>query len=191
MPLGLVECMADVRPGRDILSMRDVRPMAVMSPVATGDVVKMALAAFMAEVLGLLLRERTPDEHLFDFVASMAAELAAAGPGVANFHLMFLYRLSRFLGVEPDVATYAPGRFFDMREGVFRILVPIHADYLSPQEGRVVVMLSRMRSHNLHRWRLNRNNRNDILDHILDYYARHLGVRTDSMSSLAVLRTLF
>ncbi len=191
MPLGLVECMADVRPGRDILSMRDVRPMAVMSPAATGDAVKMALAAFMAEALGVLLRERTPDEHLFDFVASMSAELAAAGRGVANFHLMFLYRLSRFLGVEPDVATYAPGRIFDIREGIFRPIAPMHADCLTPQEGRVVVMLSRMRTDNLHRWRLNRNSRNDILDHILAYYTRHLGIRTDAMTSPAVLRALF
>ncbi len=191
MPLGMVECVADVRAGRDILCMRDVRPMSVTSPVAAGEPVKMAVAMFMAEALGVLLRERVPDERLFDFIVSMISSLANMQRGTANFHLMFLYRLATFLGVEPDIATYAPGRVFDLNDGVFRVSPPEHGHFLSPDRARAVLVLSRMGEDNLHLFRLNRAARNMMLDGILAYYSIHLGVRPDEMSSPAVLRSLF
>jgi len=191
MPLGMVECVADVRDGRDILCMHDVRPMSVASPMVTGEPVKMSVAMFMAEALGLLLRERVPDERLFDFIVSMICSLADRRRGTANFHLMFLYRLATYLGVEPDIATYAPGRVFDMNYGVFRVSPPEHGRFISPDRARAVLMLSRMSEDNMHLFRLSREVRNMILDGILAYYSIHLGVRLDEMSSPAVLRSLF
>lgn len=191
MPLGLVECVADVRPGREILGMRDVRPMAALSPAATGSPVKMSIAVFLAETLGVLLRERASEEGLFDYIAASVDALSRMERGTANFHLMFLYRLSRFLGIEPDLSGYAPGRIFDMREGAFRSTPPLHSHYLVPEQARPVLALGRMNPGNLHLFRMGRAQRNAILDGILAYYALHLGVRTDEMASPAVLRSLF
>lgn len=191
MPLGLVECMADVRPGRDIFAMRDVRPLSLMSPAASGCPVKMSVAVFLAETLGVLLRESAPDESMFDFIAESVDTLSRQQRGVANFHLMFLYRLSRFLGIEPDLAGYSPGMVFDMRDGSFRSSPPLHRHYLDAQDTRAVLMLERMTADNLHLFRLDRHRRNAILDAILSYYSLHLGVRLEELASPGVLRGLF
>lgn len=191
MPLGMVECTADVRSGREILTMRDVRPMQGVQPVATGSPVKMAIAAFLAEVLCTLLRERAGDEPLFDYIAGMTDALGTMQKGVANFHLMFLYRLTRFVGIEPDTCGYVSDSVFDMRDGVFRASVPMHGQYLAGNDARAVLMLSRMRPGNLHFFRMNRDMRNRIVDGMLAYYGRHLGINMEEIRSKDVLRCLF
>ena len=109
---------------------------------------------------------------------------------LGNFHLCFLYRLGRFIGIEPDVSTYQYGRIFDMVDGVFRVTAPLHSQYLGHQEAAVVALLSRMTFDNMHRFRLSRENRNQMLDVILEYYTIHCASLA-SLKSIDVLRSLF
>ena len=102
-PMSVVECVADIVPGRDvsrIVSLRAMRPLQglMASPV------KQTLAMFLAEVLGLVLRSGQPDAPTFDFVAQSVAVLDELPAGRAsNFHLAFLRGLHRArpLGLPP------------------------------------------------------------------------------------------
>ncbi len=120
MPLGLFEGECDIKPGRDILSIRDVKP----SPQALGTVPdpgKTVVAMFLADVLDSVLRQPVPDEHLslFLFDALSTFSRISNPRAVANFHIVFLYRLMRFLGIQPDIGSWRPGAYFDMKEGRF------------------------------------------------------------------------
>ena len=107
MPLGLVECESDMRPGREVLALRQARPLAVFTGTHTNPV-KQMMAMFLAEVLSLVLRESVPDAGLYDYVAASARYLDSMPTAdVANFHICFLLHLGRLLGIEPDVSTYA------------------------------------------------------------------------------------
>ena len=109
---------------------------------------------------------------------------------VANFHLMFLYGLGRFLGIEPDVSGYRQGMVFDMLDGRFRLSAPMHRHYLDPVQSGAVVALSRMNPANMHLFKMSRHERNQLLDGILQYYSLHY-TGLQSLRSLDVLRELF
>lgn len=197
MPMAVFECQAELRPGREIVNARDVRGIILPpsgSPIAT------VLSLFLADFLGALLREPQADAPLFAFLLRSAGELAAAaitGPDgerasrmLPNFHIAFMMRLQRFMGIEPDWSTYRPGSVFDMTAGVFRALPPPHPRYLNPEESAAAWRLSRINAGNCHLYRFSRFDRNRILDALLGYYRIHFPT-LGTLPSTDILRQLF
>lgn len=103
MPLSMIEGIADLRGARQLATVRDMRSMTAL-PAIHADPVKMSMAMFLTELLGVVVPEGEADEALFDFMADSITALDAAVEGAANFHLAFLYRLGRFIGIEPDLS---------------------------------------------------------------------------------------
>lgn len=189
MPLGMFEGIGHFKPGEDICRMSDVRltPGATPVPSAMGAVV----ALFLADFLATVLRDCPADPLLSDFLFSEIASMGSLSEtALANFHLMIIYRMGHFLGIEPDLSSYAPGRWFDMREARFTAAPPLHRQCLDPDRSRGVVLLSRLNRRNLSRVRLSRVDRNTLLDSILDYYALH-HASLSSLASLPVVREIF
>lgn len=188
-PMSVVECVADIVPGRDvsrIVSLRAMRPLQglMASPV------KQTLAMFLAEVLGLVLRSGQPDAPTFDFVAQSVAVLDELPAGRAsNFHLAFLRGLAVCLGIEPDASAYRPGMVFDMADGIWRRSAPLHAQWIGSDDARVAAALCRMTYANMHLYGLDRRARNDVLDQMLRFYSLH-HTRLDGLHSLEILRAL-
>ena len=98
--------------------------------------------------------------------------------------------LSRVLGIEPDTADYQEGMVFDMAGGHFRLTPPLHSHYLDAARSRMVVELLRMNLTNLHLYKMNRMQRNEMLDTILEYFSLHY-TALSSLRSLDVVRDLF
>ncbi len=189
MPLALVDGVAELRAGHELATVRDMRPTLSFATLHA-DPVKIAMAMFLTEVLGVVMPEGDPDELLFDYVADAVARLDAMGDGTANFHLAFLYHLGRFIGIEPDVATYSAGAVFDMLEGTFRSTPPLHRHFLTGADAAAVVMLSRMRWDNLRAFRLSRGERRRILSVMTDYYGLHY-TRLTGLRSMEILTEIF
>lgn len=189
MPLSMIEGIADLRGARQLATVRDMRSMTAL-PAIHADPVKMSMAMFLTELLGVVVPEGEADEALFDFMADSITALDAAVEGAANFHLAFLYRLGRFIGIEPDMGTYRPGMVFDMLEGIFRPTPPLHRHFLMGDDAEAVRLLSRMRWDNLKAFRLSRNERRRILSVMLDYYGLHYAHLT-GLRSMEILGELF
>lgn len=189
MPLGLVECETDMRPGRDVLPLRQARPLAVLSDMHSNPV-KQMLAMFLAEVLAAVLRDSVPDAHLYDYLDASARYLDGMPVGeVANFHICFLIHLGRLLGIEPDVSTYAPGSMLDMRDGIWRRSMPLHGEALTPEESEVAMSLQRMTYANMSAFRFTREQRAKALDMVLRYYSLHV-TPLSGLHSLEILRAM-
>lgn len=190
MPMSVIECVADVRQGRDIVSISDVRPAEVF-PMVHSNPYKMAVAMFMAEFLGVVLRECQSDSLLFRYVYDSVRELDAADDrGTANFLIVFLFRLTRFLGIEPDTGTYEPGAVFDMADGIFRRSMPLHSHYLDGVEAAGFMTLSKMSWRNMSRVRFNRAGRQRVIAVALEYYSLHFA-SLSGLNSPGVLSRLF
>lgn len=194
MPLTIVECQGERRPGREFFEISDVRATTSMSSVY-GHPVKNAVVPFIAEVLWVLLRDYPADETLFSFLEYSVVELASATLNEAvNFHLAFLVQLAAFMGIEPDVSTYRRGWVFDMSEGRFRDMHEVRLmqmeAMLTAAESYVARAVMRFNYGNVRFIRLGRNDRNRILDTILRYYTLH-SVSLMSLRTLPVLRELF
>ena len=189
MPMSVFQCVADMRPGRDIYNIREPQTYMALHGVYA-DPMKSAIAMFLAELLAAVLKESQEDKALFSFLTDAIARLENMHRGIANFHIAFLYRLGRYIGIEPDISTYMPGRTFDMREGIFRVSPPLHSHYLDSADASVLATLSRISWENAHAYAFSRTERQRVLQLMLDYYTLHYESLA-TLRSLDVLRALF
>lgn len=188
MPLGRFDCVADIRPGKEMFNFRDVRPLSL--PPA-GDPLRSTLALFITDFLSALIRDNSPDPNLYCFLSESVAKLSSSLPinALQNFHIIFLTRLSRFLGIEPDWPSYTDGAIFDMRDGIFREAPPAHRQFLPSGEAAVAVTLSRLNYSTGGLLRLSRFDRNTILDRLLMYFQIHYP-SVAAPASLPILRMM-
>lgn len=189
-PLGRFECVAMRRANRDIMQVKDMRSAPGSCDSGMG-AVRGTLCMFLADVLGSLLHEQQPDEHLYDFIVLTAEKIGRASvERMANLHIAFLLRLQHFMGIEPDWATYVPGGVFDLADGIFRATAPMHGRWIPSGEAAAAYELRRMNLRNSHLWRMSQGERNLVLDRLIQYYQIHFqGLST--VSSLEVLRSVF
>lgn len=190
MPLGLAECVADIRPGRDIHTVGQVRQLHPLPSLRT-DMAKSATALLLAEALAMLLRDYQQDARVFRFIHNAIITLDALKPErAANFHIAFLVRLSEFLGIYPDVSSYAPGRIFDMQDAVFRQSAPMHKQWLPAKESRLAADLLRINFRNMHLFGMTRRERGAVLEGVLRFYTLH-HAPLSGLRSLSVLQSVF
>ena len=190
MPMGIVECDTDMRPGREVLTMRQARPVTVLTDMHSNPL-KQMVAMFLAEVLTKVLRESVPDRGIYDFIEGSARCLdAMAVSDIGNFHICFLMHLGRLLGIEPDVTTYSPGGVMDMRDGIWRDCLPLHGEMLTPEESAEAARLARMTYTNMKYFRYTRSQRARVLDTVLRYYSLHV-TPLSGLRSLEILRSMF
>lgn len=185
-PMMVFSGVADLRPGRDIIFIRDLQgaPGAGESSPA-----KNMVAIFLSEILDRLLPQTAPDHALSDFLFESAETLGAlpTGRALANFHIIFLYRLAGLMGIGPQLDSI--GNIFDLREATFRSTPPLHPDFISGKAATVARCLPRYSYSRAHRLPLDRAGRREALDVILRFYAIHLDTLI-SLKSLEILRAL-
>ena len=196
-PMTLLEVEVDYRQRVQLQKMRDAR---LLSPYASipFSPEKLALSLFIAEFLYYALRSEQQHVTLFSYICDSMQWLDMASAGYANFHLTFLMRLSRFLGFYPNLSlTPNPSprgegsdMFFDLREGQFCTSAPTHRDFLQPDDARRIHILMRMDFPTMHLYRLSRQERNRIIDVLLQYYRLHIP-QFPELKSLAVLQELW
>lgn len=188
-PLTILDVELDFRERVQLQHLRDIRVAIPYRHVGT-DAVKMAEVLFLAEFLHYATRDEQQNVSLYSFVETSLQWLDMATDGYANFHLVFMMRLTRFIGFFPNLDDYQPGCCFDLREARFTPLTPIHADFLKPLEAERIVTLMRMSLDTMHLFRMNRSERNRITDILVRYYRLHVP-QMPELRSLPVLQELF
>ena len=188
-PFTLLNIECDVRPQQQLQKLSDAALLMPL-PRLLSDHKKLAISLFTAEFLYLALRGEQRDAPTFDYVRTSIEWLDGAAAGYANFHLVFLMRLSRFLGFYPNLDNYAAGAYFDLRQSGFCDQAPLHRDFLMPQEADHIRLLMRMDFATMHLFRLSRMQRRRILEILLAYYRIHLP-QMPEMRSPDVLAELF
>lgn len=189
-PPSLVELEADVRPNQSVGRVKEARTAHPYASLPY-DPRKAAIVLFLSEFLYRALREETENRPLFAYLRSSLLWLDECRTGFANFHLVFLMRLSRFLGLYPNLEGYAEGDWFDLRAACFTSRRPAaHNDCLAPAEAARMACLMRMDYATMHLFRLSRDERARCLDVILAYYRLHLPDFPE-LRSVEVLRELF
>ena len=189
MPLSLVEMEARFMPGRELATMRDLRRTHPLMSIYANPM-KNAIAMFVSELLSRVVQQQERDTGLFQYIEASVLTLESTQDGFANFHLCFLYHLGAFIGIQPDMATYTDGRWFDMEGGVFTAGPTLSKHQLNPDDAQAIRLLSRMTYANMHRFRFNREQRSAILDNILTYYRLHHST-LGNLKSPEVLKQLF
>ena len=190
-PLSVFECVANVTATSDVKIAGNFK--IITSPVSTTSIEKTGIVLFLAEVLGIVLREPMPDAQLFDTLSDSIEKLCTRDSNtVANYHIAFLLLVARELGIEPDWSTVSSEGAFDFFNGVWG--GTHQADgrfrYAAPEESQVLASLKGITIDNCMEYRLKRTERNMALDVILKYFSMQ-GFKTDNLSSLKILREIY
>jgi len=188
-PLALIEMTWEHRPTRNLH-----RPCAAQTwqPLQTipYDRHKAAIAFFLAEFLHHAVRIEAEPKPLFSYIANSILWLDAARTGVANFHIVFLLRLVRFLGFSPNLEHFSTASCFDLEASCFVSTPPAHSNFLPPADAARLPLLMRMDYATMHLFKFSGNERSRLLAYINKYYRLHLP-NFPELRSLAVLKEIF
>ena len=188
-PLTLLEIETDIRPRLQLQKLSDVRLMMPFTSIPF-EPDKLTISFFVAEFLYYALRSEQRNELLFDYLENSIMWLDGQQSRFANFHLVFLMRLTRFLGFYPNLEDYEDGDYFDLRESEFMKNPPVHRDFLHPEEARKVQLMMRMDYPTMHLFRMSHEERNRLLEVSINYYRLHLPDFPE-MKSIEVLQALY
>lgn len=153
------------------------------------EVVKSAIALFLAEVMLQSLHESDPNAPLFDHITGALRFLDGHKGSVANFHLVFLLQYSRFMGFQPRNNHDDAHAFFNLREGLFQPVQEAGNDCLDREQSRLLHEVAMAGFEDLPDLHVPAPMRRVLLGKLLDYFRHHLsGVR--EIRSRQVLETV-
>lgn len=189
MPLALVEFDCDIH-GQE----RIVTPHTLYNYYCFHDIpfnpLKSTIVMFIAEFLSNALTEEGPNTLLYDYVESSIKWLDCCEQTFNNFHIVFLTRLSLFTGIYPNAEKTNKNLFFDLIAGEYKENRPNHPHFLAQDEACTIPYILNMSIDNMHLYNIRREQRQRILEIIIEYYRIHLsGFR--ELKSLDVLREVF
>ncbi len=189
-PLAIIEFEANVRPGTNLCRIKEAKPVYLFQTIPY-EPYKSAIALFLAEFLYKAVREETENKPLFAYLQHSIIWLDTCTNNFSNFHLVFLMRLSRFLGLYPNLEDYSKGDYFDLLNACFTPLKPlVHTHYIQGVEAWQLTRLMRMNYETMHLFGMSRTERTRCLEIMSDYYQLHIpGFR--ELKSLGVLQELF
>ena len=130
-PLHLLDMVVYHKNTGNVQRIKEVKNSPVLQSIPY-DVIKSSLAIFLNEVLYKAVKQQSAEEKLFEFTFNAIEWLDHQTEGLANFHLFFLVRLTRYLGFYPDKQLLDKAGFFDLKNGVFCNYKPDSVLYLSP-----------------------------------------------------------
>lgn len=188
-PMNIVEVEFELKPKADIHPLREVRIDYPSSSIAS-DPYKLSISIFLAEFLRYALKNEQKNYILFDYITQSMEWLDTAQKSFSNFHLIFMVKLSRFIGFYPDMESFYPGSTFDLRDGIFTAHPALQGNVLKAADSSLVLTLDRLSFASMHLLKLSREQRNECTEMILKYYRYHLPSFPE-LKSFAILKELF
>ena len=188
-PLSMLSFTATVKAGRNLSRISEVSPYSMYTTIPN-DVIKSSIALYLAELLTFALRESGKDDSLFIFLDRSFTLFDNLEQGYADFHLVFMVQLLRFLGLYPNLEGAAAGCYFDLAQGCVTREHPLHPHFLLPNDTACFLELLRTSYETMHQLVLNRKLRGDYLTTLSSYYQLHIP-EFPELKSAAVLRELF
>ncbi|MBT8233074.1 MAG: DNA repair protein RecO [Saprospiraceae bacterium] len=148
------------------------------------NVIKSSIAMFVVDLSRNAIQEKEANEELYTFLKTYLCSIDDGSLNLKYVPLDFSIRLSRYLGFEITNNYTVLDKYFDLKEGLF-VDRNVKHNYI----------LNETQSLNLHHilngkeTEITKAERNDLLDHIINYYQYHIeGFRP--LKSLAVLRAV-
>jgi DNA repair protein RecO (recombination protein O) len=172
-PLHLLDMVVYYKNTGNVQSIKELKNSPLLHSIPY-DIVKSSVAIFLNEVLYKAIKQQSADEHLFEFVFNAIEWLDHQSEGLANFHLFFLTRLTRYLGFYPDRYLAGNADYFDLKNGVFSNYKPDTILYLSPPHTQNFRALLECTFENILHLKLTNDERRYMVQKLLDYYTLHI-----------------
>ena len=170
-------------------TLESIREAKVIDPYQTlhTNVIKTGMVMFLAEMLKNCIKEEEANEELFEYLENVLYWLDC-NEEIANFHILFLLKLSTHLGFHPDDSNI-DAQYFNLLEGSFQL----NESGIYCEKGQVVDDFKRFFGINfdaISDIKITKKARLDVLNLLLNYYQLHLQ-DYKKPRSLLVLNQLF
>ncbi|WP_437919369.1 DNA repair protein RecO [Sphingobacterium sp. LRF_L2] len=188
-PLHPLEMVVYHKDNGGLQRIKEVRQIPVLRDIPL-NITKSAIALFIDEILYKVLRQQAPDPFLFNFIQQAILWLDESQRGLANFHLIFLLKLSRFLGFLPLPSSLNRSPYFNLLEGTFTPNLPAHSHVLQEPHTSQFRQLLAIGFENANTFKVNKEDRKTLLGKIVEFYKLHTE-NFGSIHSLDILEEIF
>ena len=186
-PLSQLKIIANHNSKGNLNSIKDVE-MAYSYKSIYSNIYKQSIALFLSEMLNSSLQEEEENRAIYQYLEASLTWLDIHDD-FANFHLLFLLNLTKYLGFYPD-ATNSNFEYFDLEQGVFTRNLGYGKNLIKEGVLSDFKMLLGINFDELHKVKLNAKKRQEILTVLIQYFGLHLtGFKTPK--SLEVLKAVF
>ncbi len=171
-PLHLLDLVVYHKPNGNIQRISDARSEPILQSIPY-DISKSAIVMFMNEMIYKSLKQQHEDEVMFHFIEKSIELLDESEKGFVNFHLIFLIKLTRFLGFYPDLSD-SQFHFFDLIAGTFVASQPPHIHFIEEKYIKLWQQLLESSIDNFYTLQLGTETRKYLIQKIIDYYTLHI-----------------
>lgn len=185
-PMFLLDLEVYNKPGRELQRLKEARITVPFEQIPY-DIRKSSQAIFLAEVMMRCLKEEESNPDLFNFIFHAACLLDVKEEGISNFHLVFLHKLTRFLGVYPQYTGDKLHKYFDLLSSSFKQNEPVHQQFMNVDIANCFRKLFSVDISETEKITLSGKQRTVLLTKLLEYYKIHLDLK-EEIKSLAVLK---
>lgn len=156
---------------RSLQTIKETKLNSIYTTLHT-NVLKSSIVMFLSEVLSNTLKEEEQNETLYSYLENALLWLDSQSE-YSNFHLLFLLKLTKYLGFYPD-AKNIEQPFFNLNEGKFE-LKPSDRYTISGENLILLKQLLGTTFDALPNIKINAKQRQSFLSMILLYFELHLG----------------
>ena len=185
-PLSFLSFQWDIKPNTTLHRMKEVHLLFTLQDIPYHPV-KRSVSMLLAEFMVHTLNNEAKNTDLYNYIEHSIQWYDAATDGYANFHLVFLLKLARFLGFAPNTEDYTEGYCFDLTRGCFTPS-EIHADtLLCSTDATLFYHLSTTNYEAMSTIAMSRHDRARLIHYLAAYYELHTPA-FPSIKSLEILQ---
>lgn len=172
-PLSFLAFQWDAKPNVTLHRMKEVRLLFVQHEIST-DPVKRYVVMMLAEFMVYALGGEAENSDLYVYMEHSVQWFDAAQEGYANFHLVLLLKLARFLGIAPNVDEYVKGCAFDLTNGHFVPTGIASELMMDMRDAELLCRLSETNYASMAEIAMNRHDRARLVRYLARYFSLHI-----------------
>ena len=188
-PLAFLAFQWDAKSNASLQRMKEARLLFVQQDIPCHPI-KRSVAMLLSEFMVYTLRDESSNPELYQYIEHSMQWLDVVEDGYANFHLVFLLKLARFLGIDPNMEAYSDGDLFDLASGHFTSYGTVSEAVMSANDANLLYQLSGATYDTMGGIAMNRQSRVRMIQYLAAYYAIHVP-KFPALRSLEILQDLF
>lgn len=185
-PFTLLDLVANHNDKGNLNYIKEAQVYYPFHAIAT-DVYKSTIVLFLAEILTNVLKEEEENHFLYQYLESSFIWLDTHDK-TANFHILFLLNLTKYLGFYPENPS-SNSLFFNLREGVFSFHKPLN-NFVEGENLTALKSIIGINFDAISKMEFNAKSRQSFLMVLIEYFALHLP-EFRKPKSLMVLQSVF
>ena len=188
-PLSFLSFQWDAKLTITLHRMKEARLLFIQQDIPLHPI-KRSVAMVLSEFMAHALSNEAENRELYEYIEHSIQWFDAVPDKFANFHLVFLLKLTRFLGIALNTEDYSDGNLFDIPHGSFTSSGVPSAMTMDSNDAQLLFRLCEANYGTMDNIAMNRHDRARILQYIATYYALHVP-KFPQIQSIEILQTLF